>query len=220
MVFPTAGAWLYFVVLAGTDSMDLAYYASKTLQLLLPLVGWFALDMRRQAGPPERGRGLLPGLATGVGLAGAVLGAWWLLRDTGLLGEAPEVIGARLRAFGAATVDGYIVLAVALSVVHSLFEEYYWRWFVLGSLARRLHVGVAVVLSSIAFAAHHVIVVDRFVGPERFWEATVPFSIAVAVGGGIWALLFLRYRSLLASWVSHVLVDAAVMWIGYRMVWG
>jgi membrane protease YdiL (CAAX protease family) len=54
--------------------------------------------------------------------------------------------------------------------------------------------------------------------PDQFWIAAVPFSLAVAGGGIVWAWLYERTRSLYAPWVSHALIDAALMAIGYAML--
>ena len=43
-----------------------------------------------------------------------------------------------------------------------LLEEYYWRWFLFGGLRRSMPVAAAVVLSSLAFTAHHVILLATF----------------------------------------------------------
>ena len=74
--------------------------------------------------------------------------------------------------------------------------------------------------SSLAFASHHWIIVDTFLAGHHRWTATLPLTLLVAAGGSIWGLLYLRHRSLLAPWLSHLLVDAALMVVGYRLVFG
>jgi membrane protease YdiL (CAAX protease family) len=48
----------------------------------------------------------------------------------------------------------------------------------------------------------------------------VPATAAVALGGVIWCWHFQRSGGLLAPWISHLLVDAALMLVGYLLVWG
>jgi membrane protease YdiL (CAAX protease family) len=43
-------------------------------------------------------------------------------------------------------------------------------------------------------------------------------SASVAVGGALWAWLYRRSGSLLGPWLSHMLVDAALMAAGWDMV--
>jgi len=78
---------------------------------------------------------------------------------------------------------------------------------------------LAVVLSSLAFMAHHVIVLGRFF-PNDFWSAVVPLSLCIAAGGAFWAWLYERSGSVYAPWVSHLLVDVVVLAVGYDLVFG
>ena len=75
-----------------------------------------------------------------------------------------------------------------------------------------------IVISSVGFMAHHVILLSVYFG----WGSplTYLFSLAVAVGGAFWAWLFAASRSLLGPWLSHMLVDAAIFLIGYDLVRG
>jgi membrane protease YdiL (CAAX protease family) len=97
-------------------------------------------------------------------------------------------IRAKIEEFNSASPIRYVGLAGFLAVVHSLLEEYYWRWFVFGRLRKILSLPAAIALSSLAFMAHHVVVLGRFF-PNDFWTAAVPFSLCIAVGGGFWAWL-------------------------------
>jgi len=42
--------------------------------------------------------------------------------------------------------------------------------------------------------------------------------LGVAVDGGAWCWLYAKTGSLDAAWISHLLIDAAIMWIGYDLV--
>jgi membrane protease YdiL (CAAX protease family) len=43
-------------------------------------------------------------------------------------------------------------------------------------------------------------------------------SISVAVGGAVWAILYRRSGNLVAPWLSHLIVDAAIFLIGFLIV--
>jgi len=218
-LFPTLAAWLYFVELANTPWMRVAYAGSKIVQGALPLLGWWALAMERRPAWSAR-----PGAAVAGLLSGGVLGGFVLAAFAGLLpawlslGGIAGRIHQRLADLGLATPTRYLLMALGLSVVHSLFEEYYWRWFLLGQLEQRLPFPAALAIASLAFASHHWIVVDSFLGGEHRLAATLPITLGVAVGGAIWGWLFRRHRSLLAPWLSHLLVDGALMAIGWQLV--
>ncbi|NNC75715.1 MAG: CPBP family intramembrane metalloprotease, partial [Acidimicrobiia bacterium] len=91
-----------------------------------------------------------------------------------------------------------------------------WRWFVFGQLRQRTGFRAAMIISSLAFMAHHVIVMGIYTG----WSSpyTYLFSASVAVGGAYWAWLYERSDSLVAPWVSHFFVDVAIFAVGYALV--
>src|SRR5260370_32889068 len=126
---------------------------------------------------------------------------------------AATMIRLKIEEFNAASPGRYAALASFLAVAHSLLEEYYWRWFVFGRLRRLVSFPAAIGLSSLAFMAHHVIVLGRFF-PNDFWSAAAPLSLCIAIGGAFWAWLYDRSGSIYTVWVSHLLVDAAIMAVG------
>jgi membrane protease YdiL (CAAX protease family) len=112
----------------------------------------------------------------------------------------------------------FLALGVFYAVCHSFLEEYYWRWFVfdrLNSLTTELKANL---ISSLGFAAHHVILLAVFFG----WASPLTwiFSLCVGFGGVVWAWLFRRSNGLSIPWVSHLIVDAGIFGLGYLIVFG
>lgn len=223
MLYPTAGAWWYFVYLGQSPWARWAYLGSKVLQALLPVVwvaafggGWQRLsDLKRVP------RGWLAGTASGVAVGAVVVGVYLLwIEGSVVAAEAGARIVAKLETFALDTKGRYLLQAAALSVGHSLYEEYYWRWFVYGRLASRLTPPRAAVVGSLAFASHHVIVVAAYLPADAFWNLGLAAVAGVTVGGLLWCWLYERSGALLSPWLSHLLVDAALMVIGYRLIWG
>jgi membrane protease YdiL (CAAX protease family) len=223
MTFPTLMAWIYFVVLAGGEganpAVPAAYSAGKVVQFLFPVVYvWFTARDRLRPRSPT-GSGLLVGLGFGLLVAVAGFGLYKLLhRYTDAFVNTPALVAGMLQKFGMTDMGRYLLFAVAFCVVHSLMEEYYWRWFVFGWLKRWTPVGAAIALSSLAFMGHHVVILSVYF-PGRFWTAALPFSLCVAVGGAVWAWLYHRTQSLYAAWASHAVIDAAIFAIGFDMIW-
>ncbi len=233
MIFPTIMAWIYFVVLAKPPSEDrngsaipananyavlIAYSLGKIVQTGLPLVWvWYFERHRLQlVAPSFRGLGLA--LAFGFVVAiGVVLFYFAILRDSPLLAGTPEMVREKVGEFHAATPIRYLLLAVFIAGAHSLMEEYYWRWFLFGELRRQLAVPAAITLSSLAFMLHHVIILKVYL-PNGFGIGVIPFSLCVAFGGGVWAWLYQRTGTIYSAWLSHLLVDAAILVAGYDMV--
>jgi membrane protease YdiL (CAAX protease family) len=225
LVFPALMTWLYFVVLAtpaagdaGNAAMQAVYKGGKVLQFTFPLLAVVGLERRwpRPLRPTTRG------LAFGVGFAALVavtaFGLYFgLLQHSTAFAQAPAMLRGKLSEFKLATPLGFLGLAAFICVPHSLLEEYYWRWFVFGYLRQLVPLWPAIVLSSLGFMAHHVVVLGAFF-PEHFWTAALPLSLGVAIGGGVWAWLYDRTGSIWAPWLSHLLIDAAIMVIGYVML--
>src|SRR5206468_11940133 len=122
----------------------------------------------------------------------------------------------KVKSFGAGSPVAFLLLALFYSAFHSLLEEYYWRWFVFGQLSRPCRPLAAIAISSIAFAAHHVLVLGLYFG----WLAPLTwlFTLAIIIGGAFWAWLYHKSDSLAAPWLSHALLDAAIFAIGYQMI--
>ena len=228
MTFPTLAAWSYFLALAGpqdqpNSGQQAAYVAGKIIQFALPLVFWAVAERRilpvrsanRGTVMPYIRHGLVFGLFVVVLMLGVYFGT---LRGSEMFQRTSEQLQRKLQQFNMATPTRYAALAAFVVGLHSLLEEYYWRWFVFGQLRKFAALGAAVVLSSAAFMAHHVIILYVYL-PGRFWTAALPFSLAIAVGGAVWAWLYERSGSLWPSWLSHLLIDAGIFVIGWDLLW-
>jgi membrane protease YdiL (CAAX protease family) len=226
MLLPTAAAAVAFIGFSAGDVSDpqanpllqIGYATCKVVQFSLPVV-WLAI-VDRAALRPRRpsARGLLTGVLFGIAVASLVFALYF-----GFLAGSPmfDGVGGRVRAkaaeFGAATPVGFLVLAAFLSIIHSALEEYYWRWFVYGRLRRHVPQVTGLALAGLAFMSHHIVIIGVYF-PQYVWSAVLPFSLGVAGGGIVWAWLYERTGSLLGPWVSHMIVDAAVMIVGFDLV--
>ena len=113
-----------------------------------------------------------------------------------------------------ATINSLIWFPALISIFHSLLEEYYWRWFVYGNLREVVSIKMAHFLAAFTFTLHHIVVMMQFF--ELPWALF--FSACVGVGGFFWSLLYQHQKTLIGAWVSHALVDAALMSVGYYMI--
>ncbi len=223
MFFPVVIAYYYFVVIAPGDGpveglLPKIFAAGKFVQFTFPAfyVWWFYRDRLEPAWPTKLGLewGAGFGLLVALGMFAIYFG--WL-KHSGLIDETPTKIFRKLEDFHCATPVTFLLLGAFISVVHSLFEEYYWRWFVFGWMRRHLPLAAAIVLSSLGFTLHHIVILGVYF-PGAFWTLALPFSLCVGVGGAVWAWIYDRSGSLYAPWVSHVIIDAAIMLVGYDLV--
>jgi membrane protease YdiL (CAAX protease family) len=236
MVFPTVLTFAYFVLLAGHSAwlQQVVYAVGKTIQFTFPALVVALPGMRR----PSSGfriatmrvlswrlksgwlRVQAPMLAVGVGFGLLVLAAMFGLyhlmwRAVPAFADATEAIRGKIVGLGISELWTYVAVGVFYALCHSALEEYYWRWFVFGQLRNRLRWTFAVAVSSLAFMAHHVILLATYFGWSSPW--TYAFSLSVAVGGAVWAWLYQRSGSLAAPWLSHLVVDAAIFLVGYDL---
>jgi membrane protease YdiL (CAAX protease family) len=220
MALPTLLTWLYFVALATGEANPLqqaAYAAGKVAQFGWPVLAAWWLDRAFPRPSRPHFRGLLLGLAFGLLVAGGMFCLYFaLLRGSEVLADTSRRVTDKLVELGLTSLSAYLLFGVFLSVFHSLFEEYYWRWFVFGRLRRLLPLAPALVLAALAFAAHHVLVLHIYF-PGRFFSAVLPFSLCIAAGGVAWGWLYERTGSIYSCWLSHALVDLAIMVIGYDL---
>ncbi|MGE3164015.1 MAG: lysostaphin resistance A-like protein [Planctomycetota bacterium] len=184
---------------------------SKVWLLAFPLLWWRFVDKQRWSASPVRNGGLRVGAASGVVIAGAIAVTY--------IGFGEALVDpARLRTM--ASKNGldqpatYLGLAVYLSFVNSLAEEYVWRWFVFTKCEKIMPRGAAVVAAGVFFMIHHTIALAAQFG----WEITILGSVGTLIGGVAWSFLYLRYRSVWPGYVSHVLADLAVFAVGWDIL--
>jgi membrane protease YdiL (CAAX protease family) len=218
IALPTLVTWLYFEAFAGSPAATkTAFGIGKTIQFALPLI-WVLLVQRRPLRLPwPKLDGVLLGIAFGAMVGTAMLLLYYFVLGPRGFFEGPAAeVRQKVAQFGVTTVAGFAVMGLFYSLVHSLLEEYYWRWFVVGQLREQMPLWPAVAISSVAFTLHHVIVLVRYFG----WAspATWLFVAGIVIGGAAWAWLYDRTKSLYGPWISHLLVDAAIFWIGYDLV--
>jgi membrane protease YdiL (CAAX protease family) len=209
LCFQFVAAYLYFIVFVDATNVATIFTVSKVIIFAWPVL-WYLIGMRPQLQHTTRTASIKYGLATG-GLAAVVVACVAFITYPVLLAHTGALL-EKVNAFGLN--NHYILFAIVLSVVHSAFEEYYWRWFVFGGLTHYVSPKTAAWISSIAFASHHFIVLSQFVPLGLACIGT----IGVLLAGRVWCWLYMRSGTLWAPWISHILADAAVMTLGYILL--
>ena len=222
MFLPTLMAWLYFAQFVGqADWMRILYFLTKLLEFVIaatPIYIVWRTTGRLPRFPIRSLHGVTWGLSFGLAVNGGMLALYFLMmRDSSVMSQAPAAIEERIRAFGVTAPGSFLIMAVFISMIHAALEEYFWRWYVFGQLRRGMPVTAALVVAAVGFTLHHVIIIHMFV-PS--WPWTLFFSFAVMVGGGVWAWLYHKSGSLVGPWVSHMLIDFGLMWIGFDLCRG
>ncbi len=226
MTYPTLLTWIYFTALKDSPGawQQAAFGIGKLIQFAFPALWVFVIERRQFSLERPSTRGLAWACALGIFeiAAGYTLYFAWLKQAGVFAGPLQEML-LKLRGFGLDSRAGYVALAVGYSLVHSWLEEFYWRWFVLRELtvtsdSKKSNHAQALLISSLAFAAHHVLVLAGYFGWASPW--TYFLTLFVAVGGALFGFLYLQSRSLYAAWLAHALADAVIFLIGWDLVAG
>lgn len=211
---PSAGAWAAFYGLRGSSGQAL-YFAAKIWIAALPLVWLRGVERDLLSFSPlrrdDRRAGLTTGLVLGALMSAAVLLTWlWLgerLIDV-------ETLRTALQETGLTSTTRYVAFALYLTLVNSLVEEYVWRWFVFRRCEDMLGGASAVLVSALFFTLHHVIAFHA-----QFGATTAALASGAVFGAGcLWSACYLRFRSIWPGWISHALVDATALALGWRIL--
>jgi len=236
MAFPSVMTWFYFLALAPNDLsfraqpaeretinraqqlQQFAYVSGKAVQFSFPLLFVWITSGRFPWPRRISTAGVGLGLAFGLLVVGLMVVVYFgFLRHSAVLADTPLKLRRKLEEFGADAPGPFLALGVFIAAIHSLMEEYYWRWFVFGRLRELVAIKIAIVVSSLGFMAHHVILLNAYL-PGQFWTGVIPFSLGVAVGGAFWAWLYQRSGTLLGPWLSHLLADTGLFVVGWDML--
>lgn len=231
-VLPSVITWCYFILLAdvGPRIQQGVYSVGKIVQFGFP-VFWILcvlnvpLLLSGVASLPLDSTGpwrLQKSLAIGTGVGLAVCAAMFAIYEFVFPDAVHELLTAqlveRVQGFGVDSWPKFVGLGVFYALVHSLLEEYYYRWFVFGQLRHVVPLGTAMLISGVAFMGHHVIVLTHYFGGVT--PISIFLSLAIAIGGMIWAWQYEKSRSLVGPWLSHLVVDAGIFVLGFFLLRG
>lgn len=226
MALPTLMTWVemqWILPLSPEERppwVESLFIFGKVLQFSMPFFFVILTEPRRLRWAWPSRRGMLPALLFALGgAAGTFLLYFGFLRGSVVLGDTPTKIHNWLEKFGFDSLPGFLTFGFLMCVPHALLEEYYWRWFVFDRLRRQMSWFPAAALSSLTFMSHHVLVLAYYL-PNHFWTAGIALSLSIALGGFVWAWIYHRSNNLYAPWVSHLLVDALIMVVGWDMIGG
>lgn len=213
LVVPFVLSFFYFVLFPGTAFGNAFYTVHKIFLVAWPLLA-VPLILREPMVDRTRPKRHLASLLPGILFGALVVGLLFLLLHASPLAAVFEAnqgrIAQRIHDLGVA--GNFLAFALFLSFIHAAMEEFYWRWFAFGQAKRLMPKGAAHLVAAVGFASHHVVVLSQFfpIG----WALAL--GACVAVGGAFWSWQADRYNSLIGPWLSHMLIDLGLMWVGWE----
>jgi len=216
MLVPVAAALIYYVLLAETGFAIFVYGMAKMFLVVWPMVASWLWEKKtfslNRLDAKNHLKALPLGILTGGLIAALIVGTFKFSPWSTYIQQFSDQVHSK--AEDMKILDYYVPFAILISLGHSLLEEYYWRWYVYGRLRKLVGPIAAYLGASLAFAAHHYVVLGCFF---PIWFAAI-LGTGVAIGGGLWCWMFHKQQSLAGCWLSHILVDGAIFYVGYYLI--
>lgn len=138
-----------------------------------------------------------------------ILGAYWLFKDvfdfSGITASLTGNIGV--------TGDNFVFVALYISFVNSLLEEFFFRGFAFLSLKRLNGTKTAYIFSAAAFALYHIAIMTGWFSPILF----ILSLCGLFVGGLIFNFLNAKSNNIYTSWLVHMFANFAINTIGFML---
>ena len=201
------------IVMGIVDAVIQPGYAIKSaikiiMFLLIPIVyGLFLKEFNiKNLMKPDK-KGLCIALCLGFVIYGVVLGAYWIFKDvfdfSALTGSLNETTGVNK--------SNFIWVAIYISFVNSLLEEFFFRGFSFITLKKLTSRRFAYVFSSMAFTLYHITMMIGWFG--------LPVILISLVGLFIGGMIFNRFdeksENIYLSWLIHMFANFATNTIGF-----
>ncbi|MDX9917691.1 MAG: CPBP family intramembrane glutamic endopeptidase [Gudongella sp.] len=179
------------------------------LFLLLPVVAGLGIKDFRKLFKAGDKRELLKSILLGLGVYALIVVAYIFLSPfldlAGIRNMLETDIGVSR--------DNFIIVAIYISLMNSLLEEFFFRGFIFLSLLENTTRIKAHIISAGLFAVYHVAIL-------RGWFNPIIFVLAMAglfIGGIIFNLLNERNGNIISSWMVHIGANLAINTVGLIM---
>lgn len=201
------------IVMGIVDAVIQPGYAIKSaikiiMFLLIPIVyGLFLKEFNiKNLMKPDK-KGLCIALCLGVAIYGFILSAYWIFKDvfdfSALTGSLNETTGVNK--------SNFVWVAIYISFVNSLLEEFFFRGFSFITLKKLTSRRFAYVFSSMVFALYHIAMMIGWFG--------LPVILISLVGLFIGGMIFNRFdekrENIYLSWLIHMFANFATNTIGF-----
>lgn len=155
-------------------------------------------------------QGFKMALVLGIALFGLILGAYSVFSKfvdfSGIVTSLEQNVGVDK--------GNFLLVALYVSFVNSMLEEFFFRGFVFGNIKQSCSRKAAHLYSSFLFAAYHVTMMVGWFPPIIL----VLVIAALMVGGMIFNYLNEKYDTILVSWFVHMFANFSINTIGFILM--
>lgn len=188
------------------------FTAMKVWGIIFPLAWTIKRQPQRLRLPKFRWQEVGVGFGLGVLMFGAIIFAYFLIGK-----QAIDLTAIRAKAAEVGIISPVIYLAgcVYWSFINSLIEELTWRGFVVSQSEILVSEAIAIVLAALFFTTHHSI---ALYGYTHSWSVVWLGSLGVFLAGIVWGWCYSYYQSVIPGYISHILADLAIAFVGYQLL--
>ena len=188
------------------------FAAMKVWAVVFPLAWTVKYNYQGLRLPKFTWQEVRAGLGWGILMFAAIISAYFLIGQqiidlTAIRAKATEV--------GITSPSLYLAGCVYWSFINSLVEECTWRGFVVSRCKVLFPNAIAVILAALFFTTHHSI---ALYGYTHSWLIVLLGSLGVFIAGIVWAWCYDRYQSIAPGYISHILADIAIAFVGYQLL--
>lgn len=155
-------------------------------------------------------QGIGQALVLGIGIFILILGGYFLLSTfmdfSGIVGALSENAGVGE--------GNFLFVALYISFINSLLEEFFFRGFLFINLKKQLSRYHAYLISSLAFSLYHV---AMMIGWFQLWLFLL-ILLGLVIGGMIFNYLDETQETIYTSWFTHMFANFAINTIGFILM--
>jgi membrane protease YdiL (CAAX protease family) len=188
------------------------FTAMKVWGVIFPLAWAIEYNSQGLRLPKFNWQEVKVGLGWGILMFGVIISAYLLI---GRQIIDLSAIRAQAKEVGITSPRLYLAGCVYWCFINSLIEECTWRGFVVSRCKILVSDAIAVILAALFFTIHHSI---ALYGYTSNWSIVLLGSLGVFIAGIVWAWCYQRYHSIVPGYISHILADLAIAFVGYRLL--
>ncbi len=176
-----------------------------TLFLIIPLaLPIYRMEIKKLFKPTKQ---ILLALIFGVFVYGGIIGGYFLLREF----IDFSTIANNLTTGAGVTAQNFVYVAIYISFVNSLLEEFFFRGFSFIMFSSMNSKKTAYIFSSLTFSLYHL-------GMTAGWFNIGLWILAIIglfVGGCLFNLIDDKSKSIYPSWFVHMFANFAINTVGF-----
>ena len=184
---------------------------TKIWLVVFPILWRLAIEKKAIRLPKITTKEINYGIVLGLIMSAIIFAAYWFFGRRYL---DIEQVRASAIEVGITQANVYFLGVMYWSFINSFIEECVWRGFVYRHCRILYPQLIAIITSAIFFTLHHIIALFFYL--QNPWLA-ITSSFGVFAAGVIWSACYQK-SGFYACYISHILADLAIGWVGWHLL--